>query len=58
VAVLKAEGLTLEDGQRAMARLLARQRNIDGVICVNDLLAIGAMQLLRSRNRDVPARCR
>jgi LacI family transcriptional regulator len=54
VPILKAEGLTLEDGQKAMAQLLAKHRTIDGVICVNDLLAIGAMQYLKSKNREIP----
>ena len=52
--IVRPEGLTLEEGQKAMSQLLAKHRRIDGVICASDLLAIGAVQELKSRGRDVP----
>jgi DNA-binding LacI/PurR family transcriptional regulator len=52
--VIRAEGLTLDAGQRAMSQLLTHHRRIDGIVCVDDLLAIGAVQELKSRGRDVP----
>jgi len=54
VPVQRAEGWQREDGQKAMSQLLARHRSIEAVLCVNDLLAIGAVEELRSRGRDVP----
>ncbi|WP_071656998.1 LacI family DNA-binding transcriptional regulator [Mangrovactinospora gilvigrisea] len=42
-------------GEAALAELLTRQPIIDGVICFNDQLAIGAMRELKRAGRNVPA---
>lgn len=41
-------------GKRAMAELLARVPDIDAVFAANDLMAAGAIDLLRDRGRIVP----
>lgn len=46
---------TLESGEQAMAGLLARDPDIDGVFAANDLMAIGALRSLRAAGRRVPA---
>ncbi len=38
-----------------MRRLLDRQPDIDGVFAASDLMAVGAMRVLRERGRSVPA---
>jgi DNA-binding LacI/PurR family transcriptional regulator len=51
-----AEGdYTFRGGARAMARLLAQYRDLDGVFAANDLMAQGACQALREHGRRVPA---
>ncbi len=42
-----------EDGAAAAAALLA-SGPLDGIVCVNDLFAVGALDLLRARGRSVP----
>ncbi|MEV6808202.1 LacI family DNA-binding transcriptional regulator [Streptomyces sp. NPDC017248] len=50
-----AEGdFTEESGQRAMARLLARHPEIDGVLAASDTTAAGALRELRAAGRRVP----
>jgi DNA-binding LacI/PurR family transcriptional regulator len=41
-------------GARAMAELLARAPQIDGVFCANDPMAAAALQVLRDAGRRVP----
>ncbi|WP_405608653.1 LacI family DNA-binding transcriptional regulator [Streptomyces sp. NBC_01508] len=49
------EGLfTEESGAAAMERLLAEHPDLDGVFAANDLMAVGACQVLRERGRRVP----
>ncbi|MFD6992173.1 LacI family DNA-binding transcriptional regulator [Streptomyces sp. NPDC059943] len=50
-----AEGqFTEESGASAMERLLAEHPDLDGVFAANDLMAVGACQVLRERGRRVP----
>jgi DNA-binding LacI/PurR family transcriptional regulator len=41
-------------GQVAMARLLRRHPELTGILCYNDLTAIGAMRALKAAGRRVP----
>lgn len=45
---------TRESGQQAMAELLDRHPDLDGVFAANDLMAIGALRALRDAGRRVP----
>jgi DNA-binding LacI/PurR family transcriptional regulator len=47
-------GFTLDSGVAAMADLLERHPDTDGVFAANDLMAQGACQVLRERGRRVP----
>ncbi|WP_440099018.1 LacI family DNA-binding transcriptional regulator [Streptosporangium sp. H16] len=50
-----AEGnFTLHSGEVAMERLLAEHPDIDGVFAANDLMAQGALLVLRQHGRSVP----
>ncbi len=65
-AALKAAGRTLtedlvatgdfsrESGSRAMADLLARRPDVDGVFCANDPMAAAALRVLQEAGRSVP----
>jgi DNA-binding LacI/PurR family transcriptional regulator len=46
---------TRESGQHAMAELLDRHPNLDGVFVASDLMAVGALRALRDAGRRVPA---
>lgn len=48
-----ADGFTVEAGRDATLRLLARARP-DGLLCANDLLAVGAIDAIRSSGLTVP----
>ncbi len=52
--VATADEWTFAAGSAAMARLLDRAPEVDGVVAASDLLASGAMAVLRSRGRCVP----
>ncbi|PKV88955.1 LacI family DNA-binding transcriptional regulator [Streptomyces sp. TLI_146] len=45
---------TAESGARAMARLLERRPDLDAVFAANDLMASGALRVLREHGRRVP----
>ncbi|MFF9342698.1 MULTISPECIES: LacI family DNA-binding transcriptional regulator [unclassified Streptomyces] len=45
---------TAESGARAMAELLDRRPDVDGVFAANDLMASGALRVLRERGLRVP----
>ncbi|MGW7708757.1 LacI family DNA-binding transcriptional regulator [Streptomyces sp. NPDC054771] len=45
---------TVEGGARAMAKLLDRHPGLDAVFAANDLMASGALRVLRERGRSVP----
>nr|WP_203673801.1 MULTISPECIES: LacI family DNA-binding transcriptional regulator [unclassified Streptomyces] len=52
---LIAEGdFTPDGGERAMAELLDRCPDLDGVFAASDLMASGALRVLRERGRSVP----
>ncbi|MGW0311015.1 LacI family DNA-binding transcriptional regulator [Streptomyces flavidovirens] len=52
---LTAQGDFTEDsGARAMAELLERRPDLDAVFAANDLMAAGALRVLRERGRRVP----
>lgn len=52
---LVAEGaFTVESGARAMAELLERRPDLDAVFAANDLMASGALRVLRERGVAVP----
>lgn len=52
---LVAEGdFTEAGGTRAMAELLERVPDLDAVFCASDLMAVGALRVLRSAGRRVP----
>jgi DNA-binding LacI/PurR family transcriptional regulator len=65
-AALRAAGRTLtedlvasgdfsrESGARAMAELLARRPDLDGVFCANDPMAAAALRVLHEAGRSVP----
>lgn len=52
-AIVHAE-FTLESGAAAMARLLHRHPDIDGVFASSDLMAVGAIRMLQASGRRVP----
>ena len=60
-AGLNADGLpraccasfSMEEGHRCMEELLARCPQLDGVVCVTDTVAFGALQVLRAAGRKV-----
>lgn len=55
-AELAAEGdWSVEGGEAAMAGLLARRPDLDGVFVASDAMAIGALRALRAAGRQVPA---
>jgi DNA-binding LacI/PurR family transcriptional regulator len=43
-----------ESGEAAMRELLIRRPEVDGVVCANDLMAAGALGVLREAGRRVP----
>ncbi|GGT11835.1 LacI family DNA-binding transcriptional regulator [Streptomyces purpureus] len=52
---LIAQGdFTVDSGARAMAELLERAPDLDAVFAANDLMASGALRVLRERGRRVP----
>jgi DNA-binding LacI/PurR family transcriptional regulator len=51
---VRAEAVTIEAGRAAAALLLDGHPTIDALVCVNDMLAVGALQEIRARGRRVP----
>ncbi|MFF9489091.1 LacI family DNA-binding transcriptional regulator [Streptomyces sp. NPDC014676] len=47
-------GFTVDSGMAAMTSLLAEHPDLDGVFTANDLMAQGAIQVLRDQGRRVP----
>lgn len=45
---------TLDGGRAAMAALLERDPGVDGVFAASDLMALGAMDVLRAAGRRIP----
>lgn len=52
--VARSEGVTREAGRVAAAALLDGHPDLDGIACVNDVIAIGVLEELRARGRRVP----
>lgn len=50
----RALAVTIEDGRTAARILLERHSAVDGLVCANDLLALGALDELRRRGARVP----
>lgn len=44
----------LKEGYNRMQELLERENNIDGVLCINDLMAFGARNCLEQNGKRVP----
>jgi LacI family transcriptional regulator len=49
-----ADADTLEGGRRAARALLAANPRVTAIVCVNDLMAVGALRELRERGLRVP----
>jgi LacI family transcriptional regulator len=52
--VAECEGYSREAGRKAMAQLLAQNDQPEAVVCCNDLVALGAYDLLRAQGLRVP----
>lgn len=52
--VRQETGFSMEEGKEAMARLLDRAPDVDGVFCATDNIAIGAMMELKQRKIAIP----
>jgi len=52
--IVRARTVSREEGRAATAALLERHGDLDGVVCVNDVLAVGALEELRRLGRGVP----
>jgi DNA-binding LacI/PurR family transcriptional regulator len=53
LAIAEGDG-HVAGGERAMSDLLARSPDVTGVVCYNDLTAIGALRALRAHEQRVP----
>lgn len=49
------EAFSLDEGERCMKELLTRCPELDGVVCVTDAVAFGAMRALRQAGRKIGA---
>lgn len=47
-------GFSAQDGYEAAGRLLEREPELDGIFCVTDTIALGAMARIRETGRSVP----
>lgn len=55
LSIVRAEGsFSFASGQAAMERLLARNEKFDGVVCMNDEMALGAMAAARGHGLEAP----
>lgn len=54
LVVVEGDG-RVAGGESAVHELLDRMPDVTGIVCYNDLTAIGAVRALRSRGRQVPA---
>jgi LacI family transcriptional regulator len=52
--VIRADAVSIEAGRAAAARLFDAHPDVDAVMTVNDLLAVGVLVEARSRGRQVP----
>jgi DNA-binding LacI/PurR family transcriptional regulator len=51
---VRAPAVTRDDGRAAATQLLDLHPELDGLVCANDLYAVGALEILRMRGRTVP----
>jgi DNA-binding LacI/PurR family transcriptional regulator len=51
---VRAEAVTIDAGRAAAAQLLDHHPQVDALVCVNDMIAVGALQEVRARGRQVP----
>lgn len=51
---VRADAVTIEAGRAAAAMLLDKRPDTDALVCVNDMIAVGALQEVRARGRRVP----
>ena len=54
VAVSRAADYQQETARRVMSGLLADLRQLDGILCANDVMALGAIEALQAAGRRVP----
>lgn len=52
--IIKCEGVTLEDGKKAVQKLLEKGIEFDGIFAFTDTLAIGAMNYLLQQHKRIP----
>jgi LacI family transcriptional regulator, repressor for deo operon, udp, cdd, tsx, nupC, and nupG len=52
--VLEADAFSREQGEARVTELLPRIREVDALVCANDLLAVGAIRALRRAGVSVP----
>jgi len=52
--VVECSGYSREAGREAMAQLLSMQQQPDAVVCCNDLVALGAYDVLRAAGLRIP----
>ena len=50
---VSCSAFTIEEGERCMKQLLELYPDLDGVVCVTDLVALGAMRALKAAGRIV-----
>ena len=50
---VSCSAFTMEEGERCMKQLLELYPDLDGVVCVTDLVALGAMRALKAAGRIV-----
>lgn len=51
--ILQSE-FTEKNGYRAMAKLLKEKKNFDGVVCIDDATALGAMRAIQEKGLKIP----
>jgi ribose transport system substrate-binding protein len=54
VAASRAADYQQETARRVMSGLLAELRHVDGILCANDVMALGAIEALDAAGRRVP----